>query len=79
MEQGDTSSRYGESLINNLHPDIIDEIMVWRLVLDKMLTYSELEELNFIDAIKLNALLDYKNNLKLEAQQNLDKNNGNQP
>jgi hypothetical protein len=45
---------------------------VWRLVLDKAITYSEIENLNFIDALKMNAILDFKNDLELQKQRDLE-------
>lgn len=55
----------------------MDEILVWRLVLDKVLTYSEIEDLNFIDALKMNALLDFRNDLEFQKQKDLERKQGN--
>lgn len=50
----------------------MDEIIVWRLVLDKAITYSEIENLNFIDALKMNAVLDFRNHFELQKQRDLE-------
>jgi hypothetical protein len=62
-------------LIEKLDPEIVDEIIVWRLVLDKAITYSEIENLNYIDALKINSILDFKYNLELEKQKELESKN----
>lgn len=62
-------------LIEKLDPEIVDEIIVWRLVLDKVITYSEIENLNYIDALKINSILDFKYNLELEKQKELESKN----
>ena len=62
-------------LIEKLNPEIVDEIIVWRLVLDKAITYSEIENLNYIDALKINSILDFKYNLELEKQKELESKN----
>jgi len=45
---------------------------VWRLVVDKVVSYSELEQLNFKDAVKLNAILDYKQDLEIKQQKEIE-------
>ena len=36
-------------------------MFIWRLVIDKIVSYSELDILNYIDALKLSAIADYRN------------------
>jgi hypothetical protein len=44
-------------------------MFVWRLVFEKIISYGDLKELNFIDCLKLNAILDYRIHLeKLEHE-----------
>lgn len=44
-------------------------MFVWRLILDKVITYSETENLNFIDTLKMNAILDFRSHLEKEQQE----------
>lgn len=64
-----------------MHADIIDELFVWRLVLDKVVSYSELDNLNYIDALKLNMILDFKSHLaekeRSEKEKQMRSKNGN--
>lgn len=65
-----------------MHIDIIEELFIWRLVIDKVVSYSELENLNFIDALKLSAILDFRQFKEKQEREKLEKesrnNNGNQ-
>ena len=38
-------------------------------MVDKVVRYSEIENLNFIDALKLNSILDYRHKLELLARE----------
>jgi hypothetical protein len=40
--------------------DLQDEFYIWRLIFEKIISYSDLSNLNFVDCLKLNCLLDYK-------------------
>jgi len=51
-------------------------MFIWRLVVDKIITYSEIENLSFIDALKLNAILDFRIACEQLEQDDLNKNNG---
>lgn len=53
-------------------------MFIWRLVIDKIISYSEIKDLNFIDALKLTAILDFRSACEQLEQDDLNtKNNGN--
>jgi len=56
-----------------LNKEIIEELFVWRLVFEKIISYGDLKYLNFIDCLKLNAILDYKIHLEKEQQSEMQK------
>lgn len=65
-----------------MHIDIIEELFIWRLVIEKIINYSELETLNFIDALKLSAILDFQQyketQERLKSEKESRNDNGNQ-
>lgn len=65
-----------------MHIDIIEELFIWRLVIEKIINYSELETLNFIDALKLSAILDFQQyketQERLKSEKESRNKNGNQ-
>lgn len=65
-----------------MHIDIVEELFIWRLVIEKIVSYSELESLNFIDALKLSAILDFRQfketQERLKSEKESRNNNGNQ-
>jgi len=44
-------------------------LLVWRLVVEKVVSYGDLQNLSYIDALKISAILDYRLHLEKEQRE----------